>query len=578
MTEIDMARRVDFFVLDVTSGPSSDRSDDPTVEKNSSNKKRDMTTKMPILFSNHYHHHRSAAERRISIEGGHLKSTPPPLMNNKGILMYGTHPLKTTPSINLVAKDSSCLINKILMHSARENSVCDSTIKRKKKKRQLRKRIRSRSKKVKGTEREPAEIKTDNDSIALVDMEVDHMDNGFEPGCEANVDEQAEDEDSGSMPELSPPHIPNLNRYPTRSRLDFDDQCSDDSFSMPVLFPSILLAESMLPSTTPILHRRCALTSSKNGKSETDERVRTLSETTKHKETNSTPKISLRGYYYGRWNWSEEANDHRIARKSRKQHKRTQFETDFSRYRRSEMETSVHCRLCPKEILSNANVVCHIIKEHISENKDGNWELIKHRTIPKSSNSNSDCRLCFTSCTSLSRLNTHMRQIHQHTTDICCRICEVGFDSTEKMTLHHSKFHHVAEMPYSCPVCDCRSSFRWDLIKHFQLKHGHDSRVLCPYCMRLFNVSVSIGMIILQEHLLEHHAEPELKCPRCCLRFVNTEDLNHHLFHHHHPPKEMHGNTFYDKLKGFQCFKEEEKQNPMFINHPHRGRPQPLKN
>ena len=85
-----------------------------------------------------------------------------------------------------------------------------------------------------------------------------------------------------------------------------------------------------------------------------------------------------------------------------------------------------------------------------------------------------------------------------------CRICEVDFIIHSRYQNHMKVTHAAQDMPYSCQLCQYRSSVYNDVIAHFR-------KVIClsfPYCVifrdySLFFVPLMFTVYLCVTNLLE---------------------------------------------------------------------------
>ncbi|XP_074542669.1 pogo transposable element with ZNF domain isoform X4 [Halichoeres trimaculatus] len=175
------------------------------------------------------------------------------------------------------------------------------------------------------------------------------------------------------------------------------------------------------------------------------------------------------------------------------------------------------CSQCQSTLHNNIELMNHM-KFHITKPQ-----------LDRRRDSLTLCPHCFRHFTSPLSLQCHLEAVHnQCKPSALCKICELAF-STEAIFLSHMKStHKPGEMPYTCQVCDFRSSFYADVWSHFESHHADSEHLLCPFCLRVMNSSMSY-----QQHVGRHQRKHVFGCERCRLHFLyDNEQIQHDLIHH----------------------------------------------
>ena len=91
-------------------------------------------------------------------------------------------------------------------------------------------------------------------------------------------------------------------------------------------------------------------------------------------------------------------------------------------------------------------------------------------------NDNFECfpleKVCLHKCFILLRISILFFiffEVHRDNANVLlCRICEKDHDNRHSLTEHMRKFHNACEMPYTCQLCNFRSSMYSDVVDHFK--------------------------------------------------------------------------------------------------------------
>lgn len=163
------------------------------------------------------------------------------------------------------------------------------------------------------------------------------------------------------------------------------------------------------------------------------------------------------------------------------------------------------CTLCPETLDNNISLMSHT-----------------HEHLPTVSQP-SLCPHCLRCIPSPYKLQQHVEQAHVRKMTVTCRICELAFDSEPDFLWHMRSTHRPGEMPYSCQVCNFRSSFFSDVWTHFQDVHANSENLLCHYCLRVLRRTSCY-----QQHLVQHQSKRSYSCEQCRLHFLYTQERLEH--------------------------------------------------
>ncbi|XP_058833665.1 zinc finger protein 675-like [Topomyia yanbarensis] len=211
------------------------------------------------------------------------------------------------------------------------------------------------------------------------------------------------------------------------------------------------------------------------------------------------------------------------------------------------------CSVCQLGFSSPNQVKVHENKVHGIEN---NAKIRSPVTIFKS------CNICDKTFRCNSKLNFHIRRVHNSQWIPICNICDKTF--TAKSSLERHMLLHTQEKPFVCDLCDtyfsrsldvknhvrmvheslnphvceeCSEQFKnyHGLCKHHQIVHLNKSlpavrfkpyHLICKLCKRPHRKSSELIEHIRQGHSNETY--PYVQCPVCPKTFLSTQHLSCH--------------------------------------------------
>ncbi|XP_073811132.1 zinc finger domain-containing protein relative of woc [Musca autumnalis] len=171
--------------------------------------------------------------------------------------------------------------------------------------------------------------------------------------------------------------------------------------------------------------------------------------------------------------------------------------------------------------------------------------LVSHLNID-GKNHNLQCLFCLEKMDSESVLAKHNSIMHPEETKSSnsasyrCLICFNRFNSLNFLTSHLQNKHSMLELPYHCQACGYRTSSHRDAIRHYYDDHKHHNFLQCPHCLDIYRF-VYKGKINQSNienyymHLRQHMGkkDPNLKCSKCSLTFLDKGALKQHISNHH---------------------------------------------
>ncbi|XP_037949538.1 uncharacterized protein LOC119680674 [Teleopsis dalmanni] len=198
----------------------------------------------------------------------------------------------------------------------------------------------------------------------------------------------------------------------------------------------------------------------------------------------------------------------------------------------STASTEVQCSICDtKETFdSNEKLQTHIVSHINLDGKDHQFQ----------------CLFCLDKSPTEAVLAKHSQLMHPTETKISsspsyhCLICQQRHNSLHHLSIHLQKVHNMLELPYNCQACGYRSSSHRDVVRHFYDDHKNQNFLQCPFCLDIFRFSYK-GKINMNNidnyymHLRQHvsRKEPQMRCQKCALSFINKGALKQHSSNHH---------------------------------------------
>ncbi|XP_067126760.1 zinc finger protein 280C-like isoform X2 [Centruroides vittatus] len=192
----------------------------------------------------------------------------------------------------------------------------------------------------------------------------------------------------------------------------------------------------------------------------------------------------------------------------------------------SESHLLFKCLKCRINIKNNVNFMNHVFGDmDIERGKKSLYEL-------------TECNYCFRFFATCTAMQHHIKNVHLKANSIMCKICNQEFTKIEKLSNHLKEVHVQNEMPYLCYICYYRTSFHQDILNHFYELHNETEKLLCQYCLKVFEIQFSTkGVGSTEEyffHLQKHHERDVRKqCKACCLSFISSSELAKHILRDH---------------------------------------------
>ncbi|XP_023215486.1 zinc finger protein 280C-like isoform X2 [Centruroides sculpturatus] len=189
----------------------------------------------------------------------------------------------------------------------------------------------------------------------------------------------------------------------------------------------------------------------------------------------------------------------------------------------------IKCYICKIVLLNNIKVMNHI-NTHI--NDQSLCDLPLDNPV--------ECNYCLSKFNTPFDLHCHLQSVHWNEDTLLCRICNINFHQFEDLLSHMKILHIQYEMPYSCKLCQYRSSVYQDIIIHFYETHNRTEWMLCYYCLKVFHIKLSKNGIGYTKdyfyHLQKHQLKTAMrKCSHCCLIFLNIQERKEHQLNDHIP-------------------------------------------
>ncbi|XP_075169772.1 zinc finger domain-containing protein relative of woc [Haematobia irritans] len=196
------------------------------------------------------------------------------------------------------------------------------------------------------------------------------------------------------------------------------------------------------------------------------------------------------------------------------------------------LASHVECPICDTATTfdSNETLQTHLVS-HI--NIDG-----KNHTL--------QCLFCLEKTDSESSLTKHNSIMHPEETKSStsasyrCLICQQRFNSLNFLTSHLQNKHSMLELPYYCQACGYRTSSHRDAVRHYYDDHKHHNFLQCPHCLDIYRFAYKgqVNQSNIENyymHLRQHMGkkDPNLKCTKCTLSFLDKGALKQHVSNHH---------------------------------------------
>ncbi|CAG7837411.1 unnamed protein product [Allacma fusca] len=179
-----------------------------------------------------------------------------------------------------------------------------------------------------------------------------------------------------------------------------------------------------------------------------------------------------------------------------------------------EFPQNVKCPLCSKPFFSNVEVYRHIYS-HV-------------HAIGRAPSTINFCSYCLKDVSTAS-LPLHIEDCHKMGEGFVCRICQERFTSENAFVIHMWENHCEADTPYTCELCDYKSSFQYQVIDHYNQVHKGSDSVLCPLCLKMLSAKSYICLKQITVHIQTHQMRKGKKCPHCCLVFFGDLEYRHHI-------------------------------------------------
>ncbi|XP_023209354.1 uncharacterized protein LOC111612380 isoform X2 [Centruroides sculpturatus] len=192
----------------------------------------------------------------------------------------------------------------------------------------------------------------------------------------------------------------------------------------------------------------------------------------------------------------------------------------------SESHLLFKCLKCRINIKNNVNFMNHVFGDmDIERGKKSLYEL-------------SECNYCFRFFATCTAMQHHIKYVHLKANSVICKICNQDFTKVEKLSNHLKEVHVQNEMPYLCNICYYRTSFHQDILNHFYELHNETEKLLCQYCLKVFEIQFSTkGVGNTEEYFfhLQKHRDRDIRklCKACCLSFISSSELTKHILRDH---------------------------------------------
>ncbi|KAL9921992.1 zinc finger E-box-binding homeobox 1-like isoform 1-T2 [Glossina fuscipes fuscipes] len=131
------------------------------------------------------------------------------------------------------------------------------------------------------------------------------------------------------------------------------------------------------------------------------------------------------------------------------------------------------------------------------------------------------CKLCGTWYRQLAGLKTHMKNIHENTSDEHrCHICS-KVSTTERALKRHIYLNHKCVRKFKCSMCSKVFKRGQDLRKHISV-HTGEALYTCPNCPMTFASSASMYKHQQRLHKTEYEADRQQAIPPNIIKQAKT--------------------------------------------------------
>ncbi|XP_071483604.1 uncharacterized protein, partial [Diadema antillarum] len=206
------------------------------------------------------------------------------------------------------------------------------------------------------------------------------------------------------------------------------------------------------------------------------------------------------------------------------------------------------CRICDKEINSNAEVV---------EHKNSHVETAKRERVNRQDGKPYSCASCDRSFTKKAFLVRHLLQVHAAEKPFKCDKCDKCYAHPRSLR-HHKLVHadarphlcdicgksfrdgrslnkhkqtHLDRRMHACQLCDKRYSNKKGLYRHVKMKHSVGGTTTeshpCKICGKV--LTRRAGLVL---HMRMHTGEKPFECQTCGNAFVSKQQLVDHTRTH----------------------------------------------
>ena len=223
-------------------------------------------------------------------------------------------------------------------------------------------------------------------------------------------------------------------------------------------------------------------------------------------------------------------------------------------------EKCLKCSICGKVALSKQDLHGHVETRHEFESEENlkpMWDLIafscilcprkflkkidfnEHMELDHMNDRPEVCFFCEKRFTKKSQLTAHIGNTHkmfeaypcqqcdeevlkkdlhihgrvQHLPPYKCKVCSTEFETRNELEKHQADTY---DMSFECKKCDFKSTYSYELKKHFAQHDGVTKSFLCDECGEAFEIKPQLKSHILASHFRNNHADmirhhPELK-------------------------------------------------------------------
>ena len=188
-------------------------------------------------------------------------------------------------------------------------------------------------------------------------------------------------------------------------------------------------------------------------------------------------------------------------------------------------ETVYHCE---EGGCTFKSVILSSVKEHF---KSCHSNEAKKKVIGDAGSQHT-CSTCGKTFDKKIRLMSHMKNVHQETTEnFVCELCGKSFSSHQNYR-SHVKIIHKNIRKHVCDVCGKAYGHSYQLSYHKVRKHNDGTKpspyeVVCDTCGEKFPFRYS-----LLHHINRVHKEPEFECPKCGLKYRDHNTIKRHIRSH----------------------------------------------